>query len=351
VNNTKRLLFVLVASTIWAVTFTDLSGRRVEVPQKVNRIICTGPGALRLIVYLNAQNRVIGVEDIEKKYPEGRPYIIANPELKKLPTFAKGGPPGQNPLNEETMLALSPQVIFTAYMDRESADRLQKKLKIPVIILSYGRLATFDNDKLFESFRLVGEILGKRERARKIVSYIKFLERDLKRRTKNIKEPPKVYIGGLGYKGSHEIDSTMANFPVFRIINAENLTDNLRINGWISVDREKLLQWDPDYIFIDEGGLKLVMNDMKKTPSFYRSLKAFRKGTVYGLLPFNYYTTNIEIALADAYFCGKILYPGRFLEIDPEKKADEIFKFFVGKSVYEELKEHYPGFAKIKLIE
>ncbi len=350
-NNTKGLLFILIASTLWAATFTDLSGRRVEVPHKVNRIICTGPGALRLIVYLNAQDKVIGVEDIEKKYPEGRPYIIANPELKKLPTFAKGGPPGQNPLNEEEVLALSPQVIFAAYMDREFADRLQRKLKIPVIILSYGGLATFDNDKLFGSLLLAGEILGREERARKIVSYIKFLEEDLRKRTKNIREKPKVYIGGLGYKGSHGIDSTMTNFPVFRVINAENLTDNLRINGWISVDREKLLQWDPDYIFIDEGGLKLVMNDMKKTPSFYRSLKAFRKGKVYGLFPFNYYTTNIEIALANAYFCGKILYPQKFLEIDPEEKANEIFKFFVGESVYEKLKEYYPGFAKIKLIE
>ncbi len=33
---------------------------------------------------------------------------------------------------------------------------------------------------------------------------------------------------------------------------------------------------------------------------------------------------------------GKVLYPDRFKDVNPEKKADEIYTFLVGKPVYEQ---------------
>jgi len=80
---------------------------------------------------------------------------------------------------------------------------------------------------------------------------------------------------------------------------------------------------------------------MLKKPEYYKALKAFQNKRVYSLLPFNSYTTNIESALADAYAIAKILYPKAFTDIDPEKKADEIYTFMVGKPVYSEMKKSY----------
>ncbi len=352
-SSTRKIsLVLLLAATLWSLTLTDLTGRRVTIPDKPERIVCTGPGALRLIVYLGAQDRVIGIEKIERDYPGGRPYIIANPQLIKLPVFAKGGPPGQNPINEEKLVLLNPDLIFATYINRGAADRLQAKLKISVVVLSYGELATFDDAALFKSLKIAGKILSRTKRAENIINYIKGLENDLNKRTRDIpeNERPTAYIGGIGYKGSHGIDSTMAKFPTFIAINAKNPVDRIKLRGWVSIDREKLLKWDPDFIFLDEGGLKLTLKDVRRNPSFYRGLKAIREGRVYGLLPFNYYTTNIEIALANAYFAGKILYPERFKDISPEKKADEIFTFFVGKPVYREMKKDYGGYIKINLL-
>lgn len=42
-------------------TVTDMAGRTVHVPAEPKRIISIGPGALRLIVYLDAQDKVAGV--------------------------------------------------------------------------------------------------------------------------------------------------------------------------------------------------------------------------------------------------------------------------------------------------
>ncbi|HOT95326.1 MAG TPA: iron ABC transporter substrate-binding protein, partial [Methanoregulaceae archaeon] len=65
------------------------------------------------------------------------------------------------------------------------------------------------------------------------------------------------------------------------------------------------------------------------------------------------YNTNYETVLANAYFVGKVLYPDRFADVDPEKKADEIFSFFIGKPVYTQLNSQYrnQGFGKISLSE
>jgi iron complex transport system substrate-binding protein len=107
------------------------------------------------------------------------------------------------------------------------------------------------------------------------------------------------------------------------------------------MDKESLLKIDPPTIFIDGGGIALVAEDYQKKPKFYRTLQAFANGRVYGLLPFNWYVTNIDTALADAYAIGEILYSARFADIDPEQKADEIYTYLVGKPVYRQMKSDY----------
>ena len=330
------------------VKVTDMLGRTVEVPEKVNRVVCVGPGALRLIVYLDAVDKVVGVEDAEKKWsPYGRPYRLAHPELADLPTIGQGGPtPVPYP---EEIIKVNPDVIFAAYIDSQQADNLQEKTGVPVVVLSYGQLATFTNEEVFDSIRLAGKILGKEDRAEEVVNFIQNTISDLNSRTKDIPEEEKlsVYVGGIGYKGQQGIESTECYSPPFIAVNAKNVVDVLDKPGHVFIDKEKLLDWDPDIIFIDEGGFALVKNDYDKNLDFYNSLGAFKNGNVYGILPFNYYTTNIGTALADAYYIGKVLYPDRFSDIDPEKKADEIFEFLVGKPVYEEMKEKWGGFTSL----
>jgi len=336
------------ASASSTTKITDLVGRTVEVPKEIGRIVCAGPGALRLIVYLNANDKVIGVEDAEKRWgSSGRPYAMAHRELKDLPSIGPGGP-GRLP-NTEALIELSPDVVFMTYVDTRTADNIQSKTNIPVVILSYGKLATFGKP-LFKSLELAGKILRKEERAEKVINFIKGIQEDLRARTKDIpdEEKPTVYIGGIGYKGAHGIESTEANFPPFALLYAKNVVDEL--GGWHHfIDKEKLLEWDPDVIFIDEGGFQLVKQDYQKNPELYRSLKAFKNGDTYGTLPFNFYTTNIGTALADAYYVGKILYPDRFKDIDPKGKADKIYIFLVGRPVYNEMEKGFGGFKRIDL--
>ncbi len=49
---------------------TDAADRTVAIPDKINHIICSGSGCLRLISYLGAQALVVGVDDIEARIAE-----------------------------------------------------------------------------------------------------------------------------------------------------------------------------------------------------------------------------------------------------------------------------------------
>jgi iron complex transport system substrate-binding protein len=157
-------------------------------------------------------------------------------------------------------------------------------------------------------------------------------------------------VGALGMKGAHGIESTQAGYPPFTAVNARNVVDETGKTGSVMIDKEKLLTWDPDIIFIDEGGFSLVQEDYRKNLQFYQSLSAFRKGRVYGQIPYNNYTTNIDTALADAYYAGKVIFPENFKDIDPVQKADAIYQFLLGRPLYAQVAAAYGGFKKLDLL-
>jgi iron complex transport system substrate-binding protein len=65
-------------------------------------------------------------------------------------------------------------------------------------------------------------------------------------------------------------------------------------------------------------------------------------------LPYNYYYTNIDIAIANAYYVGSIVYPDKFSDVDVIAKANEIFKELLGKELYNKVaEEYYGGFQQL----
>lgn len=337
------VIVLLAAASVGAATVTvaDMAQRTVSAPFDAGRIVCLGPGALRLIVYLQAEDRVVGVEEMEKRTPRGRPYWMAHPGLAQLPVVGPGGPASINKKPDlEALLRVRPEVIFVTYMDAALADEVQQTLGVPVVVLSYGAFATFD-DAVFQALRVAGEILNRTARAEAVVNFIEDQRRELQRRTAEI--PPekraRVYVGGIGHRGAHGIESTEQQYIPLAWVKADNLAERVeaRVGSHLFVDKEILLKLDPEMIFIDGGGLELVAIDYHKKPDYYQSLQAFKNRRVYTLMPFNFYTTNIGTAIANAWAVGKRLYPERFDDIDPATMADTIYTFLLGVPVYDQM--------------
>lgn len=345
---TVAVLILVLASPVLSantVTVQDMSGRTVTVPHDPERMICIGPGTLRLIVYLQAQDRIVGVEELEKRFPRGRPYWMAHPELHDLPLCGPGGPASINQKPQmEVVLDLQPEIIFVTYMSASLADEVQVTLDIPVVVLSYGTFANFDAT-VYEALDTAGKILGRENRAEAVIGFIESERAELARlagRTQDSTKPG-VYVGGIGYRGAHGLESTMKVYAPFDWVQARNLAKDLQTpkESHVFIGTETLLALNPEVIFIDGGGLSLVTWAYRQKLAVYEALQAFQDRRVHVLHPFNWYTTNIGTVITDAYAVGKILSPQAFKDVQLNTKADEVYAFLVGEPVYDLMEQDY----------
>ena len=340
-------------------TVKDALNREIKIPVKVKNIVCSGSGSLRLITYMQGEELVIGVDDMEKRENmfDARAYAIANPQYKKLPLI--GGFRGLD--NPELILMLDPQpdLIFKIYSTSgQNPIELQKKTGIPVVLLKYGDLGHHKKD-FFNSLNIIGKVLNKEDRAESIISFINSAVDDLNTRTKDIPKSEKnsCFVGGIAYNGPHGFASTEPAYASLKMVNGLNVayddTKNAEELSHASISKEQILEWDTDIVFIDLATMQSNDTDNAlyelKTDAVYKELKAVKNGEVYGLLPYNYYSINFESVIANAYYLGKLLFPDRFKDIFPVKKADEIYTFFVGQSVYSKLDETFGNLSFKKI--
>ena len=332
-----------------ALEVTDLAGRSVIIPAGADSFACIGPGCLRLYCYVAEKSQLAGVEDVEKTWGQaGRPYAMALGDVEGLAAIGPGGP-GSAP-DAERLLASGAEVVFTTYaMEPAEIQELQDKLSIPVVALGYGEASLF-SEEVDQSLDLIGQITGREERAQEVVNYFAQAKADLESRAAGVQDPPTVYLGCQSYQGSHGIESTTGDSPIFDALHARNVVEEAGIDGYVILDKEKLLEMDPDFLIIDAGGLSVLQEDYTTNPDFYESLSAVKQGDVYLQLPFNYYGTNLEIALADAYYIGTVLYPEAFTDVDPAGKFDEICQALLGIDAYETIAETYfGGYQRLEL--
>jgi predicted metal ion (Fe 3+) ABC transporter, ATPase component len=347
-------------------TVTDLLGREVTVPEKINRVVCIGAGSLRLYTYVGDLSKLVGVEDIDGDGKDFngvlsiRPYKMVNKDLfKSLQSCGKGGPQGSP--EAEKILALNPDIVFSLYTsDKAAMDDLQQKIGKPVVVLSYGKTEAFD-ENVKKSIALLGDILNRKERANELLSFISDTETYLSSIGEGIDKNDKatVYLGCQSNYGTHGIESSSANYSIFDVSKIRNVLDEYvgktgeTFKGYQkSVDWEILVEMNPDRIILDAGGLEHLKTQLKEKPEIFNRLSAFQNGEIYLQMPYNAYYTNLETAYADAYFDAWVQYH----DIAPEKlnfdyveKAREIYTLFLGEDCYDDVAAQMYGGFQTKL--
>lgn len=364
------LLISLLAIPAWAAettgpekTITDGYGRSVTIPAEVKEVLCSGSGCLRYLTYLGGQDLIVGVDSIEKEPQtmDARGYALLNPQFKDYPLFGEFR--GKD--DPEKIIGIAPQLVFktgltgsgtTATTNAEEGNKLTEKTKIPVVMIPYGSLRDAkEQAEMFSALRIMGEVIGKKERADELITYIEETISDLETRTKDIPESEQktAYVGGVSYAGAHGIISTEPAYPPFIWTHVKNVAGKMGTQH-ADVAKEAIVDWDPEYLFMDVGTLQMDseggIGELKNDPAL-QGLSAIKNGNVYGVLPYNFYNTNYENVLADAYFIGKTVYPDKFADIDLEKKTDEIMTKFLGASPLKQINSQYKnmGFTQISL--
>ena len=326
------------------ITVTDAFGREVSIPENPEKIAVVGSGSMRYFVYLGIDlDDVCAVDYQDSKLNKQtfnlRPYSLANPEILEIPEVgaAKGV------VDNEKLLMSGAEILFmggASSSNAEVANEIQEKTGIPVVMFYTGNYVT-DAEKIQDTLLMLGEILDKEQRAKDLIAYFDAVEADLKKRVAGLSAGESVYIGGVAYNGYHGLDGTDPTYYPFAVLNIKNAAgevSSVSQTGYAQISKEKLLEWDPDFIIVDlstiqaaEGG---ALVELKNDPS-YRELTAVKNSMVYTVNPHTSMNVNHETTLANAYFIGKLLYPEQFEDIDPVKKADEIYTFVVGEPVFD----------------
>lgn len=328
-------------------TITDGADRDVAIPEKVESVVCSGVGALRYTCYMQAQDLVIGVEDYEQGKDISRGYSIVNGEqFAKLPVIGGNGDP-----YAEEIITAGPDVIILSAHSGADPDQLQQTTGIPVVVIP-GSDGMMDEDA-YETFEILGEVYGKEERAKELTGYMDQIKEDLETRTSQVpdEEKPTVYVGGVSFQGVHGFDGTEAGYGPLAAIGAKNLADETGQTGAFNIELEKVLAWDPDVIFLDFNGMELINENYGENPEYYEQLTAVQEGNVYSQISFRSYASNLDMALADAYYAASVLYPEQFADMDIEEKVTEIFETFLGEDISGELKENGYEFRPITIGE
>ena len=325
----KKIFFsiMLICSMLIAEPYTDMLGRLVDIKAN-SKLVFIGPGALRMGVYLGLEDRLVGIEKTENDASAFSPYrtFLGKERIAKLPIIGTGGP-GKMP-DFEALIVQKPDFIVASFLDRNQLDLIHSKTGIPVIALSYGASYGGNTKQLLSmknSLLLLGKITQTSLRAKALTSFITQAEEKLS--LLNVPQK-RVYVGGLGYKGTQGINSTEANYPPFELLGLKNcLFEDKEAIGHHFVDFEALLKANPEIIFIDMFGKSKITQEYAAQKPLFDTIDAYQKGSVKEILGYNFYSTNIENLLVIAYQIAS--YIG--VSVDVNREAKEIYEAFYGE--------------------
>lgn len=348
-----RFIFILIflylslsANSNNKISYTDMYKRDVQIA-KNDKIVCLGPGCVRLITYMQIQDRLSGVENNLLRFSPNSIYTQALDKkfIKSLPIVGQGGP-GKMP-NLETLVNIKPDVIFTSILSLEQVNLIQDKTKIPVVALSYGTsygaLSSKDGqtqeklEAIKDSIKLIGNIMQKQKRANELISFMNEEEKKIKELSKkmnfsNIKDS--IYIGGVAYRGLQGITSTESDYPALKLLNINN--DILKNHkGHAHINEETLLVFNPDIIFLDALSKKIVKDEIKKNQNIFKHIKAFKNQNIKWLYPSNFSNTNIENIYLNSWLISSYL--GNSIDINATK--NRIYSVFLGKNTAQKIEK------------
>jgi iron complex transport system substrate-binding protein len=155
------LLFsLLLVSQLGAREITDMAGRKVVLPEKVERSFASAP-PMGLLSYIVAPETMtaMNVGLNSQFYASNTKYL--DKSLEKLPVVG-GWHGGTKGANMETLLALKPQIVLAWKSDfvMKEVEKQFAKFGVPVVFIQEDLVEDEPN-----AIRFVGHALGREERA------------------------------------------------------------------------------------------------------------------------------------------------------------------------------------------
>src|SRR5262245_8993236 len=300
-------------------TVTDSAGRKVEVPDKVERVFAAGPPA-SILVYMLAPEKMTGWPDPPRA--EERPLIAA--PYRDLPALGRLTGRGGT-ANLEVVLKVKPDLILDFGSVRDTyvslANNVQEQTKIPYILID-GRFEATPT-----ALRLLGQILDLRERAERQAKYVEatFAEIDAVLKETPAEKRPRVYLA----RGADGLETGVVgsiNTEIIERAGGRNVIEAAGQRGLVRASMEQVIVADPEIILTwDRNFFGRVAKD-----PVWAGIKAVRDKRVYlaPTAPFGWIDRppSLNRVMGLRWLAG-LFYPER-LAGDLRERAREFYRLF-----------------------
>jgi iron complex transport system substrate-binding protein len=333
----------------FTITVTDLAGREVTVPTRVERVVLGHSLYIQEFAAIEGEDftdKIVGWgSELETKdFDTYSQYLEVYPEIADIPII---GSMSRNTFDTESVVSLNPDLVIMPLMRYEAAKeniQLLESAGIPVLIVDFWK-SPLENTQ--ESTLLLGKVMGKEERAENIAEFYGE-QMDLVYSTLNsidseTSTSQTVYVE-YGSRGPSQygITFTDSNWgPMLTKLGAANVAEG--VASMSAIDPEYLLSQNPDIIIIagqywpenpDSMGLgystslEESQDDLQGfcTRSGWDKLTAVENNNVHAIhhgISYHIYNFVGMQALA------KWIYPEEFADLDPDENLKEFHKRYL----------------------
>jgi iron complex transport system substrate-binding protein len=300
-------LALLVAATPGeARTVTDSAGRKIDVPDRIERVFAAGPPA-SILLYILAPDRMTGWPN--PPTAEERPFIAER--YRDLPALGRLTGRGGT-ANLEVVLKAKPDLILDFGSVRDTyvslADNVQEQTKVPYILVD-GRLEATP-----AALRLLGNVLDHGQRAEQLASYVEatFAEIDAALAAIPVDRRPRVYLA----RGPDGLETGVVgsiNTEIIERAGGRNVAEAAGQRGLVRASMEQVIVADPAIIITwDRNFFERVAKD-----PLWAGIRAVREGRVYlaPTAPFGWIDRppSVNRVIGLKWLAG-LFYPDRFPE-------------------------------------
>lgn len=349
------LLLMLLPALLQAKTVTDLAGREVELPERIERIILGESRYIPALGILQPDNpvkQVVGMlPDFKLADPAGfEQYQQQFPHIDRIPLIGRSA---RDSFSVEQALALEADVAIFGLEghgpgahDARLIEQLQQA-GVAIVFIDF-RQSPIENTA--RSITLLGEVLGQQQQAEAFNRFYQQRLTAIKQglKAQGDKAKPKVFLHsrvGLGQSCCETmVDGMMGHF--IQYLQVDNIAAG-KVTGTAGIlNREYLLVNQPDvYIATAIGSPGTLENspqfialgagvDARQARTslsrnlsapWLTQLNAVKQGRAYGVWH-HFYNSPLHIAALEAF--AKWFYPERFAALEPQQTLAQLYRQF-----------------------
>ncbi len=305
----------------------DMAGRKVEVPDKINKIFPASPPLLFLLYaidYKTIAGLNFSFNNMEIKY--------LRKEVVDLPVIGGWFGQGQTP-NLENVMAVKPDIMLAWFWKETATNQLAEetaaKINLPVVYLKLDTL-----EEYVQAFRFMGELLGCPERGNALANYTQKVLDEVTPALQGLPEAEKLRVYyAEGQDGLKTECNQSAHATLIEVAGGRNIQQCAQLNnyGMMSVSIEEVLAKNPQVILA--RNFKFAKSIFKEPQ--WKLMHAVQDKRVYTIprAPFNWFDRppSFMRVLGLQWLTNK-LYPERYPK-DMVRTTKDFYTLFLNQTL------------------